>query len=80
MDYCKNCTEAQRKKITKAFTRNMQVRTIVSNLYGFAHSDQEKFWLTREECRLLEEFLTRHRAFFGLPPLTQEEMDELDES
>lgn len=44
------------------------VRTIVSNLYGFAHSDQEKFWLTREECGLLEEFLTRHKAFFGIFP------------
>lgn len=75
-----SCTKSTTAGMTKAFIRNMKVRTIVSNLYGFAHSDQEKFWLTREECRLLEEFLTRHRAFFGLPPLTQEEMDELDES
>ncbi len=75
-----SCTKSTTAGMTKAFVRNMKVRTIVSNLYGFAHSDQEKFWLTREECRLLEEFLTRHRAFFGLPPLTQEEMDELDES
>jgi len=75
-----SCTKSTTAGMTKAFIRNMKVRTIVSNLYGFAHSDQEKFWLTREECRLLEDFLTRHRAFFGLPPLTQEEMDELDES
>ena len=75
-----SCTKSTTAGMTKAFIRNMKVRTIVSNLYGFAHSDQEKFWLTREECRLLEDFLTRHRAFFGLPPLTQEEMDKLDES
>lgn len=68
MDYCTNCTEAQRKKITKTFTRNMMTRTIVSNLYGFARSAGDKFWLTREECGLLEEFLTRHKAFFGIFP------------
>ena len=54
--------------MTKAFVRNMKVRTIVSNLYGFAHSTEDKFWLTREECALLEEFLTRHKAFFGIFP------------
>jgi len=68
MDYCKNCTEEQKKKITKTFTRNMMTRTIVSNLYGFTRSTGDKFWLTREECGLLEEFLTRHKAFFGIFP------------
>ena len=76
MDSCTKSTAG----MTKAFIRNMKVRTIVSNLYVFAHSDQEKFWLTREECRLLEEFLTRHRAFFGLPPVEKEKKDEQDES
>ena len=69
MDSCTKSTAG----MTKAFIRNMKVRTIVSNLYVFAHSDQDKFWLTREECRLLEEFLTRHRAFFGLSPLEDED-------
>ena len=73
MDSCTKPTAG----MTKAFIRNMKVRTIVSNLYVFAHSDQDMFWLTREECRLLEEFLTRHRAFFGLPP-TEEKNDEQD--
>ena len=63
-----SCTKSTTAGMTKAFIRNMKVRTIVSNLYGFAHSDQNKFWLTREECGLLEEFLTRHKAFFGIFP------------
>ena len=65
--------------MTKTFQKNNKVRTIVSNLFVFAHSDQDKFWLTKEECRLLEEFLTRHRSFFGLPPV-EETKNEQDES
>ena len=65
--------------MTKTFEKNNKIRTIVGNLFVFAHSDQDRFWLTREECRLLEEFLTRHRSFFGLPPL-EETKNEQDES
>ena len=61
--------------MTKTFQANNKVRTIVGNLFIFAHSEQDKFWLTREECRLLEEFLLAHRSFFGLP---SEEKDEQD--
>ena len=63
--------------MTPAFKRNNRVRTIVGFLYTFAHGEgkpDDRFWLTREECRLLEEFLTRHRAFFGMPPV-EEELD-----
>ena len=60
--------------MTKTFQKNNKIRTIVSNLFIFAHSDQDRFWLTREECRMLEEFLMIHRSFFGLPP-TEEEQD-----
>ena len=59
--------------MTKTFLKNNKIRTIVGNLFVFAHSDQDKFWLTKEECRLLEEFLTRHRSFFGLPPVEEEQ-------
>ena len=69
MAFSTSSTEA-----TPTFIRNNKIRTIVSNLFVFAHSDQDRFWLTREECRLLEEFLTRHRSFFGLPPM-EEELD-----
>ena len=62
--------------MTKSFQKNNKIRTIVSNLFIFAHGEKDRFWLTREECRLLEEFLTKHRGFFGLPPL--EENDEQD--
>ena len=55
--------------MTKTFQKNNRIRTIVGNLFIFAHSEQDRFWLTREECRLLEEFLTQHRSFFGLPPV-----------
>ena len=65
--------------MTKTFLKNNKIRTIVGNLFVFAHSDQDKFWLTKEECRLLEEFLTRHRSFFGLPPV-EETKNEQDES
>ena len=65
--------------MTKTFEKNNKIRTIVGNLFVFAHSDQDRFWLTREECRLLEEFLTRHRSFFGLPPV-EETKNEQDES
>lgn len=65
--------------MTKTFQKNNKIRTIVSNLFVFTHSDQDRFWLTKEECRLLEEFLTRHRSFFGLPP-AEEMKDEQDES
>lgn len=65
--------------MTKTFQKNNKIRTIVGNLFVFAHSDQDKFWLTKEECRLLEEFLTRHRSFFGLPPV-EETKNEQDES
>jgi hypothetical protein len=65
--------------VTKTFLKNNKIRTIVGNLFVFAHSDQDKFWLTKEECRLLEEFLTRHRSFFGLPPV-EETKNEQDES
>ncbi len=65
--------------MTKTFQKNNEIRTIVGNLFVFAHSDQDKFWLTKEECRLLEEFLTRHRSFFGLPPV-EETKNEQDES
>ena len=65
--------------MTKTFQKNNKIRTIVGNLFVFAHSDQNKFWLTKEECRLLEEFLTRHRSFFGLPPV-EEMKNEQDES
>ena len=65
--------------MTKTFLKNNKIRTIVGNLFVFAHSDQDRFWLTREECRLLEEFLTRHRSFFGLPSL-EETKNEQDES
>ena len=74
------CTEST--GMTPAFKRNNRVRTIVGFLYTFAHGEgkpDDRFWLTREECRLLEEFLTRHRAFFGMPPV-EEELDEQDES
>ena len=57
--------------MNKQFIKNNKIRTIVGNLFVFAHSDQDKFWLTKEECRLLEEFLTRHRSFFGLPPVEE---------
>lgn len=57
--------------MTKTFQKNNKIRTIVGNLFIFAHSEQDKFWLTREECRLLEEFLTSHRGFFGLPPVEE---------
>ena len=60
--------------MTKTFLKNNKIRTIVSNLFIFTQSEEDRFWLTREECRLLEEFLTRHRSFFGLPPL-EEELD-----
>jgi hypothetical protein len=59
--------------VTKTFQKNNKVRTIVSNLFVFAHSDQDRFWLTKEECRLLEEFLAQHRGFFGLPPTEEEQ-------
>ena len=62
---------------TPTFIRNNKIRTIVSNLFVFAHGKEDRFWLTREECRLLEEFLTKHRGFFGLPPL-EEMKDEQD--
>ena len=65
--------------MTKTFQKNNKIRTIVGNLFVFAHSDQDKFWLTKEECRLLEEFLTRHRSFFGLPPV-EETKNEQDKS
>lgn len=57
--------------MTKTFLKNNRIRTIVGNLFVFAHSDQDRFWLTKEECRLLEEFLTKHRGFFGLPPVEE---------
>ena len=65
--------------MNKQFIKNNKIRTIVGNLFVFAHSDQDKFWLTKEECRLLEEFLTRHRSFFGLPPV-EETKNEQDKS
>ena len=57
--------------MTKTFLKNNRIRTIVSNLYIFAHGTEDKIWLTKEECRLLGEFLTKHRSFFGLPPLEE---------
>ena len=66
MDSCTRSTG-----MTPAFVKNNKVRTIVGFLYTFAHGEGEpddRYWLTREECGLLYEFLTRHRAFFGLPP------------
>lgn len=57
---------------TPTFIRNNKIRTIVSNLFIFTHSEEDRFWLTRDECGLLYEFLTKHRGFFGLP----EEKDE----
>ena len=65
--------------MTKTFQKNNRIRTIVGNLFIFAHSAEDRFWLTREECRLLEEFLTSHRGFFGLPPV-EETKNEQDES
>ena len=65
--------------MTKTFLKNNKIRTIVGNLFVFAHGTEDKIWLTREECRLLEEFLTRHRNFFGLPPV-EETKNEQDES
>ena len=65
--------------MTKTFQKNNKIRTIVGNLFVFAHSNQDRFWLTRDECRILEEFLTRHRSFFGLPPV-EETKNEQDES
>ena len=65
--------------MTKTFQKNNKIRTIVGNLFVFAHSNQDRFWLTRDECRILEEFLTRHRSFFGLPPV-EEMKNEQDES
>ncbi len=65
--------------MTKTFEKSNKIRTIVGNLYIFAHGTEDKIWLTREECRLLEEFLTRHRSFFGLPPV-EETKNEQDES
>ena len=63
--------------MTKTFQANNKVRTIVGNLFVFANSEEgDRFWLTKDECRLLEEFLLAHRSFFGLPPL--EENDEQD--
>ena len=62
--------------MTKTFQANNKVRTIVGNLFVFANSEEgDRFWLTKDECRLLEEFLLAHRSFFGLPP---EEKDEQD--
>lgn len=61
--------------MNKQFIKNNEIRTIVSNLFVFAHGTEDKIWLTREECRVLEEFLTKHRGFFGLPPL-EETKDE----
>lgn len=52
--------------MTPTFEKNNRIRTIVSNLHVFARSNKDRFWLTREECRLLEEFLIKHRGFFGL--------------
>lgn len=63
--------------MTKTFQKNNKIRTIVSNLFVFAHGTEDKIWLTREECRLLCKFLTRHRSFFGLPPV-EEIKDEQD--
>jgi hypothetical protein len=63
--------------VTNAFEKNNKIRTIVSNLLVFAHGTEDKIWLTKEECRLLEEFLTKHRSFFGLPPF-EEMKDEQD--
>ena len=58
---------------TPAFIRNNKIRTIVSNLFIFASGEEERYWLTREECRLLYEFLTKHRGFFGLPEVNNEQ-------
>ena len=63
--------------MTPTFKKNNKIRTIVSNLFIFTQSEEDRFWLTREECRLLEEFLTKHRGFFGLPPL-EDMKDEQD--
>jgi len=63
--------------VTPTFKKNNKIRTIVSNLFIFTQSEEDRFWLTREECRLLEEFLTKHRGFFGLPPL-EDMKDEQD--
>ena len=57
--------------MTPTFRKNNRIRTIVSNLFIFAHSKEDRFWLTKEECRLLEEFLLKHRGFFGLPPVEE---------
>ena len=57
--------------MNKQFIKNNKIRTIVGNLFVFAHGTEDKIWLTREECRLLCEFLTKHRGFFGLPPLEE---------
>ena len=59
--------------MTPTFIRNNKIRTIVGNLFVFAHSKEDRFWLTREECRLLYEFLTKHRGFFGLPEVNNEQ-------
>lgn len=57
--------------MNKQFIKNNKIRTIVGNLFVFAHGTEDKIWLTREECRLLCEFLTSHRSFFGLPPMEE---------
>ena len=59
--------------MTPTFIRNNKIRTIVGNLFVFASGEEERYWLTREECRLLYEFLTKHRGFFGLPEVNNEQ-------
>ena len=59
--------------MTPAFIKNNKIRTIVGNLFIFARGEEERYWLTREECRLLYEFLTKHRGFFGLPEVNDEQ-------
>ena len=59
--------------MTPTFIKNNKIRTIVGNLFVFASGEEERYWLTREECRLLYEFLTKHRGFFGLPEVNNEQ-------
>ena len=52
---------------TRIFEFRNRVRTLISNIFIFANSRQEKFWLTRDECRLLYDYImSRDRKFFGI--------------